>query len=128
LAERAAAHTHHYGAAVRQPDCERDRGRERVRPAGARAPDAAVDLQPRHIGGREWGDAAGCDRDRAELHRRHRLRRDRSEAEGLRGVTLSARFRPRGGLSLWLGAVLVATLIVAALLSLVLAPSSPTPI
>jgi peptide/nickel transport system permease protein len=43
-------------------------------------------------------------------------------------VTLSARFRPRGGLSLWLGAVLVATLIVAALLSLVWTPYPPTAI
>ncbi len=51
------------------------------------------------------------DRDRAELRRRHRLRRHRSKAEGLRRVTLSARFRPRGGLSLWLGATLVALLI-----------------
>jgi peptide/nickel transport system permease protein len=41
-------------------------------------------------------------------------------------VTLSARFRPRGGLSLWLGAVLVATLIVAALLSLIWTPYPPT--
>src|SRR3984885_12005731 len=44
------------------------------------------------------------------------------------GVTLFARFRPRGGLSLWLGAVLVATLIVAALLSLVWTPYPPTAI
>ena len=54
------------------------------------------------------------------------MRRDRPEAEGLRGVTLSARFRPRGGLSLWLGAVLVAMLIVAALLSLIWTPYPPT--
>jgi peptide/nickel transport system permease protein len=43
-------------------------------------------------------------------------------------VTLSARFRPRGGLSLWLGAVLVATLIAAALLSLIWTPYPPTAI
>ena len=43
-------------------------------------------------------------------------------------MTLSARFRPRGGLSLWLGAVLVATLIVAAALSLVWTPYPPTAI
>ena len=126
LAERADAHPHHHGAAIRQSDRGRDRGRERVRPARPRPPHAAVDLQPRHIGGREWGDAAGYDRDRAELHRRPRLRRDRSEAEGLRGVTVSARFRPRGGLSLWLGAALVATLIAAAALSLIWTPYPPT--
>jgi peptide/nickel transport system permease protein len=43
-------------------------------------------------------------------------------------VTLSARFRPRGGLSLWLGAVLVAALIAAALLSLIWTPYPPTAI
>ena len=46
----------------------------------------------------------------------------------LRGVTVSARFRPRGGLSLWLGAVLVATLIVAAALSLIWTPYPPSAI
>ena len=44
------------------------------------------------------------------------------------GVTLSARFRPRGGLSLWLGAALVATLIAAAALSLLWTPYPPTAI
>jgi peptide/nickel transport system permease protein len=43
-------------------------------------------------------------------------------------VTLSARFRPPGGLSLWLGAALVATLIAAAALSLVWTPYPPTAI
>jgi peptide/nickel transport system permease protein len=43
-------------------------------------------------------------------------------------VTLSARFRPRGGLSLCLGAVLVAVLIAAALLSLIWTPYPPTAI
>jgi peptide/nickel transport system permease protein len=43
-------------------------------------------------------------------------------------VTLSARCRPRGGLSLWLGAVLVATLIAAAALSLIWTPYPPTAI
>jgi peptide/nickel transport system permease protein len=43
-------------------------------------------------------------------------------------VTLSARFRPHGGLSLWLGAILVATLIGAAALSLVWTPYPPTAI
>jgi peptide/nickel transport system permease protein len=43
-------------------------------------------------------------------------------------VTLSARFRPRGGLSLWLGAVLVAVLIAAAVLSLIWTPYPPSAI
>jgi peptide/nickel transport system permease protein len=43
-------------------------------------------------------------------------------------VTSSARFRPRGGLSLWLGAVLVATLIAAAALSLIWTPYPPSAI
>jgi peptide/nickel transport system permease protein len=43
-------------------------------------------------------------------------------------VTLSARFRRPGGLSLWLGAALVATLIAAAALSLVWTPYPPTAI
>ena len=43
-------------------------------------------------------------------------------------MTLSARFRPRGGLSLWLGAALVATLIAAAALSLIWTPYPPTAI
>ena len=43
-------------------------------------------------------------------------------------MTLSVRFRPRGGLSLWLGAVLVATLIVAAALSLIWTPYPPSAI
>ena len=43
-------------------------------------------------------------------------------------MTLSARFRPRGGLSLWLGAALVATLIAAAVLSLIWTPYPPTAI
>ncbi len=47
---------------------------------------------------------------------------------GIGRVTLSARFRPRGGLSLWLGAALVATLIAAALLSLIWTPYPPTAI
>ena len=43
-------------------------------------------------------------------------------------MTLSARFRPRGGLSLWLGAALVAMLIAAAVLSLIWTPYPPTAI
>jgi peptide/nickel transport system permease protein len=43
-------------------------------------------------------------------------------------VTLLVRFRPRGGLSLWLGAVLVATLVAAAAVSLVWTPYPPTAI
>jgi peptide/nickel transport system permease protein len=43
-------------------------------------------------------------------------------------VTLSARFRTRGGLSLWLGATLVAVLIAAAVLSLIWTPYPPTAI
>ena len=43
-------------------------------------------------------------------------------------MTLSARLRPRGGLSLWLGAALVAVLIAAAVLSLVWTPYPPTAI
>jgi peptide/nickel transport system permease protein len=43
-------------------------------------------------------------------------------------VTSSTRFRPRGGLSLWLGAVLVATLIAAAALSLIWTPYPPSAI
>jgi len=43
-------------------------------------------------------------------------------------VSLAARFRPHGGLSLWLGAALVATLIAAAALSLVWTPYPPTAI
>ena len=43
-------------------------------------------------------------------------------------MTLSARFRPRGGLSLWLGAALVATLVAAAALSLIWTPYPPTAI
>jgi peptide/nickel transport system permease protein len=43
-------------------------------------------------------------------------------------VSLEGRFRPRGGLSLWLGAVLVATLVAAAALSLVWTPYPPTAI
>ncbi len=41
-------------------------------------------------------------------------------------MTLFGRFRPRGGLSLWLGAALVATLMLAAALSLVWTPYPPT--
>ncbi len=43
-------------------------------------------------------------------------------------MILSARFRPRGGLSLWLGATLVAVLIAAAVLSLLWTPYPPTAI
>jgi peptide/nickel transport system permease protein len=43
-------------------------------------------------------------------------------------VTLSARLRPRGGLSLWLGAALVAVLIAAAVLSLIWTPYPPSAI
>jgi peptide/nickel transport system permease protein len=43
-------------------------------------------------------------------------------------VTVSARFRPRGGWSLWLGATLVAVLIAAAVLSLIWTPYPPTAI
>ncbi len=56
------------------------------------------------------------------------MRRDRSEVQGVRGVTLAARFRPRGGLSLWLGAALVATLVAAAVLSLIWTPYPPSAI
>jgi peptide/nickel transport system permease protein len=56
------------------------------------------------------------------------MRRDRSEAQGLRGVTLAAQLRPRGGLSLWLGAALVAVLIAAAVVSLIWTPYAPTAI
>ena len=43
-------------------------------------------------------------------------------------MTVSARFRPRGALSLWLGAVLVAALIAAAALSLIWTPYPPSAI
>jgi peptide/nickel transport system permease protein len=56
------------------------------------------------------------------------MRCDRPEAQGLRGVTLAAQLRPRGGLSLWLGAALVAVLIAAAVVSLIWTPYAPTAI
>src|SRR5208283_4706681 len=123
-AQCAGSHPDHHGPAVRQSDRRRDRGRERVRPAGPRAADPAIDLQPRHPGGRELRDADGDHRDRAQLSRRHRLRRDRPAAASARRM----RPRSRASVGLWLGAALAAVLLAATAISLVWTPYPPAAI
>ena len=57
-AQRDDADPDHHGTAIRQSHRRRDRGRERLRPAGPRPADRAVDRQSRRAGGRGLRDAA----------------------------------------------------------------------